>query len=415
MAIKSMELRSELDKLNKTLEEVRAASADFEKRGAEYEAEINGMTAETSDETRSEIESKVEALEAEKKQNLDRISELEAEIERITAEIAEEETRENEIEKSRGDHKMENHEIEIRAFADYLRGIETRDDYTMVQGNNGAVVPKSIEKQIITKVKELSPIFNMATKYAVKGSLEVPYYPASADHVISAAYVDDFGTMYSSQGDISSVTLTGYTAGALAKIGKKLINNADVDIVPFIVEQMAEAFKAFYEHECIVGTSNKSTGLLAGITTVKTATYKSSVTADDLITLQCAVPTALQANCRWLMAPATFECVRKLKDSSNRYLLAPDYREGFGYTLLGKPVDLSENMPALGTTNNKAIAYGDYSGLGVKMAEALEIQVLNEQFATQHAVGVVGWTEIDTKVCNAQKFAVLKCGSSDPQ
>ena len=40
--------------------------------------------------------------------------------------------------------------------------------------------------------------------------------------------------------------------------------------------------------------------------------------------------------------------------------------------------------------------------------EDVSIQVLNEQFATQHAVGVIAWVEIDAKVENAQKIAALK-------
>ena len=72
-------------------------------------------------------------------------------------------------------------------------------------------------------------------------------------------------------------------------------------------------------------------------------------------------------------------------------------------------------MPQMGTTNNKAVVYGDMTGLGVKVTEDLEIQVLIEKFATQHAVGVVGWTEIDTKVVNEQKISCIKMGSSDPQ
>ena len=42
------------------------------------------------------------------------------------------------------------------------------------------------------------------------------------------------------------------------------------------------------------------------------------------------------------------------------------------------------------------IYYGDYSGLAVKVAEDASIEVLREKYATQHAVGVVAWMEIDS-------------------
>jgi len=54
-----------------------------------------------------------------------------------------------------------------------------------------------------------------------------------------------------------------------------------------------------------------------------------------------------------------------------------------------------------------AIFYGDFSGLAVKLSEEVNLQVLHEKYATQHAVGVVGWIEIDSKVENTQKIAKL--------
>ena len=90
-----------------------------------------------------------------------------------------------------------------------------------------------------------------------------------------------------------------------------------------------------------------------------------------------------------------------------------DLTAGFGYMLLGKPVYLSDNMDEFGTQNKYPIVYGDLSGLAYKVTEELEIEVLTELFATSHAVGVVGWTEIDTKVENAQKFSALKTSNSD--
>jgi HK97 family phage major capsid protein len=78
----------------------------------------------------------------------------------------------------------------------------------------------------------------------------------------------------------------------------------------------------------------------------------------------------------------------------------------FPYTLLGKPVFLSENMDTIAATK-KTILYGDYSGIAVKISENVEIQVLMEKYATQHAVGIVGYFEFDSKIMDEQRLAVL--------
>jgi hypothetical protein len=48
------------------------------------------------------------------------------------------------------------------------------------------------------------------------------------------------------------------------------------------------------------------------------------------------------------------------------------------------------------------------SGLYTKLTKNVELQILNEKFATQHAVGCVGYIEIDSKIVEPQKLVSLK-------
>ena len=54
------------------------------------------------------------------------------------------------------------------------------------------------------------------------------------------------------------------------------------------------------------------------------------------------------------------------------------------------------------------MAFGDFSGLYVKVAQNIEIQILNELFATRHATGVVGYTEFDSRIIEDQKISVME-------
>lgn len=431
MALKALMIRKKISDAKKRMTELEGKDAEFETREAELTASIE--EAET-DEERSAVEEMVDSFDAEKGEHEKQKTELQRNIEELEAELEETEKEKNvddlkEPEEERKDNKdMEvekraysQEEMEKReAFAQYVKDIakgqkRSDSDYPLTQGNNGVIVPKTIITEVITKVREICPIFERAHKYPINGTIEIPYYPKDS-HGINVAYQAEMDELVASSGDFDNIELTGYLAGALAIISKKLINNTDIDVLPFIIEQMAEGFKVFYEHEGLVGTVNKASGLLDGIASDSLVTgYKSFVTADELIDIQDNVATAYQANACWIMSKKTKNQVKKLKDSNGEYLLNKDFRTGFGEELLGKPVFISDNMPELGTTNNIAIAYGDLSGLAYKITENLEVQVLLEKFATKHAVGILGWTEIDTKVENQQKFAGFKCGSSDPQ
>ena len=54
------------------------------------------------------------------------------------------------------------------------------------------------------------------------------------------------------------------------------------------------------------------------------------------------------------------------------------------------------------------------SGLAIKISEDLSIEILREKFATQHAIGAVGWMEVDAKIQDEQKIAVLKMKATTP-
>lgn len=297
---------------------------------------------------------------------------------------------------------------EERAFADYLRGVVSEERADMAKADGAATIPTTIANKIITKVWDICPIAARATRYNAKGTLSIPYYPATVSGAtpdLAMAYAAEFSELQSTSGKFTSIDLQAFLAGVLTKVSKSLVNNSQFDIVGFVVNHMAENIARWLEKECLVGTTNKITGLAAATQTMEAAAA-AAVTADELIDLQGMVKDAFQPNACWIMAPSTRDAIRKLKDREDRYLLAPDYREGFGYMLLGKPVFVSDNMPALGA-GNKEIFYGDMSGLALKFSEDINIEVLRERFATEHAIGVVGYLECDAKIENEQKIAVL--------
>lgn len=311
-----------------------------------------------------------------------------------------------------GEPKKETQEeLEERAFVKYVLGVaagleERAGELNLTMANNGAIVPTSIANKIIKKVKDISPILSRATVYYMTGELKVPVYGESEGHDVKVGYSDDFTELTADAGKFTSVDLKGYLVGALTLIGRKLKTNAMFNVTDFIVNYMAEEIASFLEGELLNGTPSKMEGALS-TTNVKTAAAAAAITADELIDLQSQVKQAFQSDACWIMHPETFMAVKKLKDGQNRYLLQDDFTGEFPYRLLGKPVFVSDNMPKI-ATGKKTVLYGDMSGLSVKIAEQLEIEVLREKYATQHAIGVVAWMELDSKVTDSQRMAVLK-------
>lgn len=312
-----------------------------------------------------------------------------------------------EVTEEMADEKNTN-EAEERAFENYIRGVvmNERTDYNMTKSGNGAVIPTTIVNKIIAKVYDICPILERSSKYNVKGNIEVPYYDGTT-HDITVAYATEFEELAASVGSFGKIELGGYLAGALVKISKSLLNNSQFNLVDFVVERMAMEIARFIEGELLNGTDGKVAGLstLPAASTL-TAAATGAVTADEVIRLHDKVKDVFQQNAIWIMSSATRTALRTLKANTGMYLLNDDISTPFGVSLLGKPVYVSDNMPDM-AAGKTVIYYGDMSGLATKFSEEMTIEVLRELYAAQHAVGVVGWTEFDSKVENAQKIAKL--------
>lgn len=340
----------------------------------------------------------------------------EAEIRAIDATVAREERARNlESPAAPTGTVEERAAAEEQAFADYVlgRASELRaGGQNMTMANNGAIIPTSIADRIIKAVKDRCPILAGATVYNVKGTLKVPVWgKANTTHDIAVGYQTEFTEITADSGKFTSVDLGGYLAGALTLIGQSVENNGAFSVVNFIVEQMAEEIAVWIEGQLLCGTGSSAAQGALNTTTGLTAAGAAAVTADELIELQAKIKQAHQGNACWTMHPDTFTTIKKLKDGNNRYLLQDDVTGSFPYRLLGKPVYLSDNMPAM-AAGAKAVLYGDYSGLSVNFRENISIQVLREKYATQHAIGVVSWFEFDSRVTDHQKLAVLTMKAS---
>lgn len=387
-------LVAEMDEIiGKAKAEVRAFTEGETKRISEIEKEVDGLNAAVDAERRAEaVKAKINAQKQEEKR-----ADVPAGVQ------------------ASGEQDGNVTEAEKRAFASFIQSggqipAETRaGEQNITMGNNGAIIPVSIADRIISKVNEICPIMNGATRYSVKGTLKVPVWGDTENgHNITVGYQEEFKKITADAGAFTSIDLSGHLIGSLVLIGKSVINNSQVDITSFAVSEIAKKIAEFNEKELLIGTENKIEGALA-TKTVVTANGAAAVTADELIDLQAKIPTIYQANACWTMHPDTFVHIKKLKDANGQFLMMSNtgnITNSFPYVLLGKPVYLSDNMPKM-AAGAKSILYGDYSGLSINLREQIELQILNEKYADQHAVGVIVWYELDGKVTDHQKLAVL--------
>ncbi len=315
------------------------------------------------------------------------------------------ETSEDGDEKKEDDNKEERAADDVKLFAACIRNaIEERADANLTKGANGSIVPTTIADKIIQKVYDISPILEKATKYNKKGKLIVPLIKNNDDS-INMAYAEEFSDLEATKKDFDGITLDDFLAGALSKISNSLINSTDIDLVEKVIELMSVDCARFMEKEGLYGTENKVKGC-STVSLIVTPTSASAITADNLIDLKNKVKQVYRKNAFYVMNQETKGVVEKLKDENGNYLFNPCIKGAFDGNILGYPVfvsDAADNIEA----GKTPIFFGDFSGLALKQSKEMELQVLREIYATQHATGIVLWNEFDIQVENLQKIAKL--------
>lgn len=373
-----MNLKAMIEKRNSLVEEVNAMFA-------KAETEVRGLNEEENkkyDELTAEIRSIDETMEKMKQQF--KATEVPAEEQRsATHEVPAEPIE----------------AVEKRAFEELIRENRAGE---MAKSANGAIIPETIVNRILDKVEQIAPLYALATKFNVPGKLDFPV----ASGKITTAYANEFTALTSSAVAFTQRQLDGFLVGALSKVSISLINNSQFDITSYVVNKVAESIAQFLENEIINGekATNKMLGILADDSGVvgEVTTAGDLPTTNEYIAIQAEIPEQNQGACRWLVSKNTLLAMRQLKDENGRYFLQNDLTQGFGYTFLGKPVMVSDQM------KDNAVIYGDFSAVYVNIHENISIKVLEEKYADEHAVGIVAWLEMDAKPVEENKLVVAK-------
>lgn len=384
-----MNLKKLMEMLTKKQDEMRAI---LDKAKTEERA-LNNEERKNFDDLSNEIEDIKASIEV--------IQESRSLLEPVAGEPKAEDPKEKEPE-------LTQEQLETRAFENYVRGqIDTRADaVNLTKTDNGAVIPVSIANKIIDKVVEISPIFADSDRYNVKGTISIPVYDDSTGN-ITMEYADEFTSGASTSGKFKSISLSGFLARAITDVSKSLINNSQFDIVSFVINKMAQSIARFIEKEILIGTEGKVEGL-SKVTNIIVAAASTAVTADEIIDLQDAVKDSYQDGAYFIMNRSTRNAIRKLKDGQGNYLLNKDYQARWGYTLLGKDLYTSDNMPGLEAGKIAVYYLNPGQALATKVSEEVNIEVLREVKAEQHVVEVLGFVEFDSKVENNEAVAALK-------
>lgn len=113
------------------------------------------------------------------------------------------------------------------------------------------------------------------------------------------------------------------------------------------------------------------------------------------------------AGLRWVMTSRELINLRKIKDTTNRYIVQPDVTTAGGYTLLGHPVIVSNRVPdTTDQTPTGRAALVDFSQVAVARDLAPTVKILDQTYGDYDQMAIRVVCRYDAKPLNAE--AVVK-------
>lgn len=174
----------------------------------------------------------------------------------------------------------------------------------------------------------------------------------------------------------AKVAIEVYTAEVEPWVYNETLEDAFINLEADLAEEAAIGFAEGEGSEFITGNgvgaargitgydkvANASFewGKVGFIVSGKSAAFASVAPADKVINLQHALKSQYRPGAVWLTNDTTLGTMRQLKDGSGAYYLwQPDPAAAFGGRFLGHPVEVDDNMPAIGA-GSYSLAFGNF-------------------------------------------------------
>lgn len=285
---------------------------------------------------------------------------------------------------------------------------EVRDHGTSPDASGGFLVPNEFRRQLVMALNEQNVIRSLATTFTTaSGIMSIPVNSAHG----SASWKAEAAAYATSDETFAEVTLSAYKGTALIKVSEELLNDSVFPIESFLAQEFGRRLGKLEEEAFVNGSgSGQPTGVVGGSTLGTTATATNAITADELTDLHYSLGRAYRSRAAWLMADGTVKMIRKLKtgvSNNNTYLWQAGLQAGEPDTIFGRPVYVSEYMPAA-TSGLKAILFGNFSYYYIGDRDAMSMQRLVELYAANGQVGFRQFKRTDGKLALATAVNHLK-------
>lgn len=235
--------------------------------------------------------------------------------------------------------------------------------------DGGYVVPTEFIPELIQEMTNAQSIRNLVRVMPVSrqsGSVPVLVSGTTLVNIAEAgSYTPSGGG--SAQPKFGKVNYNISKWGGIIPVSSELSEDAFLDIGRLIMDVFLEAARNTENAQCLAGTGGTSEapaplGIFGAGNGYIAKTAAATPGYDDLIGVYYGLGAAYRTAASWLMNTNAIMLMAKLKDDQKRPLFVPDPRQLGEFTILGKPVNVFDEIASVaneGTTTTQ-IGFGNW-------------------------------------------------------
>lgn len=133
---------------------------------------------------------------------------------------------------------------------------------------------------------------------------------------------------------------------------------------------------------------------------------EAAIAVDGLIDFMYGLPAPYRQNSTWLMSSVTAAALSKLKDTEGNLIWREGLIVGQPATLLGRPVEIDEGMPAP-TAGNLPVAFGDFNA-GYLINDRQGVRVLRDPYTNKPFVNFYSTKRVGGGLLDPNAIRLLK-------
>lgn len=296
-----------------------------------------------------------------------------------------------------------------------------------VDSDGGYLVPADTSGRIATRVFETSPVRQIASTQTI--STDALEGVRDTDEAGSGGWVSEQQSRpTTATPTLGTWRIPVHEMYAMPEATQQILDDAAVDVEAWLSRKVADRLTRVENAAFVTGDGvgkprgfcayptaatadgSRPWGTIEHINTTTSGAFASSNPADVLFDVIGAVKDAYLSGARWVTRRSVVTLIRKFKEATtNGYLWQPGLQAGQPAQILGYPVTMAEDMPALGS-GSLSMAFGNFAE-AYQIVDRAGFRVLRDPYTNKPFVRFYTTRRVGGGVIQFEAIKFLRFGS----